>query len=117
MGGVVSSLKEWAEIVWYGEEKELSIQELDKILLKYVSSNYDEKEEYYLHKIQKVKNLRTVTSALTYALKHTAESLSEGGIEGQKMKSFIESDFVGSFDSPENLSTDYKSKLNSTLQD
>jgi hypothetical protein len=48
MGGVVSSLKEWAEIVWYGEEKELSIQELDKILLKYVSSNYDEKEEYYI---------------------------------------------------------------------
>ena len=48
MGVVMSSLKEWAEIVWYGEEKELSIQELDKILLKYVSSNYDEKEEYYI---------------------------------------------------------------------
>lgn len=48
MGGVVSIIKEWVEITLYGEEKELSIQELDKILLKYVESNYDEKEEYYI---------------------------------------------------------------------
>jgi hypothetical protein len=47
MGGVVSSLKEWVEIIWYGEDH-ITTEDLDKILLQYVSSNYDEKEEYYI---------------------------------------------------------------------
>ena len=82
-----------------------------------ITARLDEKGEHHLHKIQKAKNFRTITSALKYALKHTADSLSDEKIEGQKMKSFLESDFVGTFDGPENLSTDYKSKLNATLQD
>ena len=82
-----------------------------------ITARLDEKGENYLHKIQKVKNFRSITSALKYALKHTADSLSDKNVEGQKMKSFLESDFIGTFDDPENLSTNYKSILNATLQD
>lgn len=46
MGGVISTFKEWVEVMYYGE-KRITQKDIDEILLKFVQS-YDDKQDVYI---------------------------------------------------------------------
>ncbi len=81
-----------------------------------ITARLDEKDEGYLYKIQQANNFKSITAVLKYALKHTAEHQADKQ-DGQKMKGFLASNYIGAFEGPENLSADYKSEINSGLED
>ena len=82
-----------------------------------ITARLDEETERYLQKIRAVKGLETITDVLKFSLRETAENLEEGAKPGDQMKAFLASGFVGSFEGPEDLSTNYKQYISEYLDE
>lgn len=75
-----------------------------------VTARLDDEAQGYVEKIKHLKGLDTVTAVIKYALQDAANSL-EPKQPGSKMKALLNSEFIGSGDGPEDLSTNYKDYL------
>lgn len=73
-----------------------------------ITARLDEESESNLELIQKMKGFKTITDVLKYSLQEVANHLEQQAEPGDKMKTLLESDFVGSFEAPEDLSVNYK---------
>ena len=73
-----------------------------------ITARLDEESENNLELIQKMKGFRTITDVLKYSLQEVANHLEQQAKPGDKMKAMLGSDFVGSFEGPEDLSVNYK---------
>lgn len=61
-----------------------------------ITARLDAESENYLETIQKKKGLKTVTDVLKYSLREAANHLRDQAKPGDKMKSLLASDYVGS---------------------
>lgn len=82
-----------------------------------ITARLDDETEAYIEQIKQSKGLKTTTDVLKYALRDTAESLSNQHKSGDKMKALLDSDFIGCGNGPEDLSVNYKEYLHEGLKE
>ncbi len=76
-----------------------------------INARLDGESEDYLEKIKQVKGFETITDALKYSLKEVASHLEAQGDPGDQFQAFLNSEYVGQFDGPEDGSVNYKDDL------
>ena len=73
-----------------------------------ITARLDDESEQNLELIQKKEGFKTITDVLKYSLQEVASQYEKQAKPGDKMKAFLNSDFVGSLEGPEDLSVNYK---------
>jgi len=76
-----------------------------------INARLDGESENYLEKIKLVKGFETITDTLKYSLKEVASHLELEGNPGNQFQAFLNSEYVGQFDGPEDGSANYKDDL------
>ena len=82
-----------------------------------ITARLDDESEHHLETIKKSKGFKTLTDVLKYSLQEAASHLEHQGKPGDKMKDLLKSDFVGSFEGPEDISENYKKYIMEYLDD
>jgi len=76
-----------------------------------ITARLDRESESNLAVIQQTVGLKTVTDVVRYSLQAAATQLEKRKQPGDVMRSFLASDYVASFDGPEDLSANIKQQI------